>query len=77
MERKLPVLLARAVVASSTSKYDSANTTFKDRIRFAEPGVADVANKACDIDVTITIKVEKKQRPDDKPNTHLQTKKGQ
>ena len=59
MERKLPVLLARAVVASSTSQNDSADNTFKDKIRFAEPGVADVANKACEIHITITIKVQK------------------
>ena len=51
--------MARAVVASSTSKIDSADTPFKDRIKISEPGVSDVANNACDIHITITIRVEK------------------
>jgi hypothetical protein len=59
MERKLPVLLARALVAPSTSKNDSADNVFQDQIRFAEPSVTDVANKTCEIHVTINIKVEK------------------
>jgi len=59
MERKLPVLLARALVASSTSQNDSADNTFKDKMGFADPGVTDVANKACEIHITITIKVQK------------------
>ena len=59
MERKLPVLVARAVVASSTSTIASEDTLFNDETKLCEPSVSDGAHNACDIHITITIRVEK------------------
>ena len=59
MDRKLPVLVARAVVASTTNKNATANNTLKDKLRFAEGHVVDAVNQACEIHVTIRVNVEK------------------
>ena len=59
MQRQLPVLLAREVVASSTRQTDPADNTFKDKKRSEEPSVVGAPNKACEVQVTITIKIEK------------------
>ena len=59
MQRQLPVLLARAVVASSTSQVGSTDNTLKDKKRSEELSVAGALNKACEVQVTITIKIEK------------------
>ena len=59
MHRQLPVLLARAVVASSTSQAGSSDNTLKDKKHSGELSEAAAIKKACEVQVTITVKIEK------------------
>ena len=59
MDRKLPVLVARALVASTTNENATANNTLKDNLRFAEGHVVDAVNQAWEINVSIRVNVEK------------------
>ena len=58
MHRQLPVLVARAVVASSTSQADAAENALKDKKQSWELSEAATPGKACEVKVTITIKIE-------------------
>ena len=59
MDRKLPVLVARALVASTTDDNATANNTLKDNLRIAEGHVVDAVNQAWEINVSIRVNVEK------------------
>ena len=59
MDRKLPVLVARALVASTTNENATANNTLKENVRFAERHVVDAVNQAWEINVSIRVNVEK------------------
>jgi hypothetical protein len=58
MHRQLPVLVARAVVASSTSQADAAENALKDKKQSWELSEAATHGKACEVNVTIKIKIE-------------------
>ena len=59
MHRQLPVLVARAVVASSTSQAGPTENVVKDKKQSGELSEAATLSKGCEVKVTITIKIEK------------------
>ena len=74
MHRQLPVLVARAVVASSTSQAGPTENALKDKKQSGELSEAATLGNGCEVNVTITMKIEKGKSPDERGNKNQETK---